>query len=281
MDPTVFLAVILAAACHAGWNAIIKLDLEPIVAVSLVALGCGAVTLPLVPFVGLPARESWPWLAASVVIHLAYYIALAEAYRFGDMSHVYPLARGSAPLMTAIVANFAVGEALGGRGWMAIGLLTSGILLLTRRPAGGAHALHGRSVAFALTTSVTIMAYSIVDGLGVRASGNALAYSVWLFVLDTFPMLAFAWWRRPAELVAGVRTKLPHALAGGALSFAAYAIALWAMTKAPIALVAALRETSVLFGAIIAVVWLKEPLIRARVVATLLVIAGAVLLRYR
>lgn len=281
MDPTVFLAVILAAACHAGWNAIIKLDVEPIVAVSLVALGCGAVTLPLVPFVGVPARESWGYLAASVVIHLAYYIALAEAYRFGDMSHVYPIARGSAPVMTAIVANFAIQEALGGRGWMAIALLTSGIILLSRRPASGAHAFHGRSVGFALATSVTIMAYSIVDGLGVRASGNALAYSVWLFLLDTFPMLAFAYWRRPVAMRDGIRTKLPHAIAGGALSFAAYAIALWAMTKAPIALVAALRETSVLFGAVIAVVWLKEPIIGARVVATLLVIAGAVLLRYR
>lgn len=281
MDPTVFLAVILAAACHAGWNAIIKLNVEPIVAVSLVALGCGLVTLPLVPFAGVPARESWPYLAVSVVVHLAYYIALAEAYRFGDMSHVYPLARGSAPLMTAIVGNFAIGEALGFLGWASIGLLTSGILLLSRRHGSGPQVLHGRSVAFALMTSVTIMAYSIVDGLGVRTSGNALAYSVWLFVLDTFPMLAFAYWRRPADLVEGVRTKLPHALAGGALSFAAYAIALWAMTKAPIALVAALRETSVLFGAIIAVVWLKEPIVRTRIMATLLVIAGAVLLRYR
>jgi len=281
MDAHVFLAVLAAAACHAGWNALIKLKLEPLVTVSLIALGCGAVTFPLIPVVGVPAREAWGYLAASAVIHVAYYIALAEAYRFGDLSHVYPIARGSAPLLTAIVSVVWLGETLGQRGWMAIGLLTCGILLLSRRPAGPTEALHARSVAFALATSVTIMAYSVVDGLGVRAAASAPAYTVWLFVIDAVLMLAFALARAPRELAQGLSAKWPHALAGGALSVAAYGIALWAMTKAPIAVIAALRETSVLFGAAIGVLWLREAVLPARIAATVLVIAGALLLRAR
>jgi drug/metabolite transporter (DMT)-like permease len=279
MDPFVFAAVLFAAACHAGWNAVIKVGLDPFASTALIAVGAGVVALPLVPVVGIPVGPAWPWLIASVILHLFYYIGLIEAYRAGDMGQVYPIARGSAPLMTATASTWLLGEQLGAAGWSGIAVLSCGIVLLSVRGGRGLAALDRRAVGFALLTAVTICGYSLVDGIGARVSGNAHAYTAMLFLLDGVVMLVFALARLRASILGAMTSYWKSGLAGGALSFAAYWIAIWAMTVAPIAIVAALRETSVLFGALIAVIILKEPLRLTRVGAAVMIVAGLALIR--
>ena len=278
METHVFLAVLFGAACHAGWNAFLKIKLDPFSAMALIAIMSAIVVLPLIAVLPLPPPSAWPWLAASVVCHLGYFIGLTEAYRTGDMGQVYPIARCTAPLMTAIAGTIFVGELIGLRGWIGIVVLVSGVFLLSLY-GGRSLTFDKRAVAFALFTAVTICGYSIVDGSGARASGNAHVYTVWLFLLDGTMMLIFALLRRGTAFFADVAIYWKTGLIGGVLSLAAYWIAIWAMTVAPIALVAALRETSVLFATAIAVVVLKEPLQPPRVIAALMIVTGLVLIR--
>jgi drug/metabolite transporter (DMT)-like permease len=281
MDPIVFVAVLAAAACHAGWNALLKLDAEPVVATALVAAASGMVAVPFAALVGVPQLAAWPYVLASVAIHIVYYLALAQAYRFGDLGHVYPIARGSAPLLTALISTLWLKEDIGRYGFAGIALLTGGVLLLAIR--GGRHLgrFDSRSVGFALLTSLTISAYTLVDGLGARTSGSALQYAVWLFILSGASMAAYGYVTVGPRLARDFARNWKVAIGGAVLSTAAYAIAIWAMTVAPIALVAALRETSVLFAAVLGVVLLREPLLAARVVAACFVVAGMILIRFR
>jgi drug/metabolite transporter (DMT)-like permease len=281
MDGFVFAAVLFAAACHAGWNASIKRTLDPLATTVLIGMGAGTVALLFVPLAGIPAPESWPWLAASIVIHLFYFVGLIESYRAGDLGQVYPIARGSAPLMTALVTTLFVGERLGIAGWAGIALLAAGVLLLSLRGGRDIAALDRRAVGAALFTAVTICAYSVVDGIGARAAGPGMAnaYSCMLFVGIAPVVLTYALARRGPQVL---RAMAPHwkiGIGGGIMAVISYSIAIWAMTVAPIAVVAALRETSVLFGAVIAVVLLKEPLRANRIGAALMILAGLALLR--
>ena len=275
------MAVLAAAACHAGWNALLKLNVAPVVATVLVAVAAGLLVLPLLPITPLPAAAAWPYIVASAIIHVAYFVALAEAYRWGDLSQVYPIARGTAPLLTAALASLWLNEALGSNGWAGVIVLAAGILLLTVKGARKLAPFDHRAVAFALATSLTITAYTLVDGIGARLAGSALAYTVWLFIGNGITMAIYGALRVGPSLLKDFRAHWRIATAGAALSTAAYAIAIWAMTVAPIALVAALRETSVLFAALFGTVLLREPLLPVRLVAALLVMAGALLLRFR
>jgi drug/metabolite transporter (DMT)-like permease len=280
MDLLVFVAVLTAAACHAGWNALLKLHLEPIVSTVLVAAASGLIALPLVLALELPSAAAWPYVLASVVIHVGYFLALAEAYRYGDLGQVYPIARGTAPLITAVVASLTLGEALGPLGWAGVGVLAVGVLLLSVRAGRQVTRLHGRSVAFALLTALTITAYTVVDGTGARAAGSPAAYTAWLFLLSGVAMGLYGLHRIGRQRIAGAfKDNWSIAAGGAALSVTAYAIAIWAMTVAPIALVAALRETSVLFAALLSTLLLREPWPAARIAATLMVLAGVLLLR--
>ena len=282
MDAFVFFAVLAAAAFHAGWNALLKVKLEPLTTICLISSACSIVVLPAAFFVDLPELGAWPFIGMSLALHLVYYVALAEAYRFGDLSQVYPIARGTAPLITALGAAFWLGEPLGLIGWLGVILLGAGIMALSlRRPGASRSTFHGRSVAFALLTAVTIAAYTLVDGTGARIGPSPAPYIVWLFLLDGVMMVAFGLIRMPAAMIQGAKSSWHMVLAGGALSTAAYAIAIWAMTVAPIALVAALRETSVLFAARIGIVFLREPVYGLRIIAGCVVLAGIVLLRLR
>ena len=279
MDAFVFAAVLFAAACHAGWNASIKRGLDPLATTVLISLGAALVSVALLPVVGWPAAAAWPWCAASVAIHLVYFAALIESYRAGDMGQVYPIARGSAPLMTAVAATVLVGERLGLPGWCGILLLVIGVVLLSLRGGRDLARLDRRAVGFALFTAVTICAYSVVDGVGARHSGSANAYSAALFAGIGPVMVIYALVRRGRPVMAAMARHWRLGLAGGTLQLGSYGIAIWAMTVAPIAIVAALRETSVLFGAAIAVVFLKEPLRASRVGAALMIVAGLMLIR--
>lgn len=281
MDSFVFAAVLFAAACHAGWNASIKRTLDPLATTVLIGLGAGAVALVAWPLAGIPAAASWPWLVASIVIHLFYFAGLIESYRAGDLGQVYPIARGSAPLMTAAVAAFVVAEPLGWSGWSGIVLLAAGVLLLSLRGGRDIATLDRRAVGFALFTAVTICAYSVVDGIGARLAGPGMAnaYSCALFVGIAPVVLIYALVRRGPAVLSAMAPHWRIGLGGGVMAVISYSIAIWAMTVAPIAIVAALRETSVLFGAIIAVLFLKEPLRAARVGAALMIVGGLVLIR--
>ena len=279
MDAFVFAAVLFAAACHAGWNATIKGGLDPLATTVLISIGAAIVSLVFLPVTGLPAAAAWPWCAASVLIHLVYFAALIESYRAGDMGQVYPIARGSAPLMTAVATTAFIGERLGLLGWCGILLLAAGVLLLSLRGGRDLARLDRTAVGFALFTAVTICAYSVVDGVGARLSGSANAYSVLLFVGIGPVMLIYALARRGHEVIAAMGQSWGIGLAGGGLQLGSYGIAIWAMTVAPIAIVAALRESSVLFGAVIAVVFLKEPWRAGRVAAALMIVAGLALIR--
>jgi drug/metabolite transporter (DMT)-like permease len=279
MDSFVFVAVLFAAACHAGWNATIKGGLDPLATTVLISIGAAIVSLVFLPVTGLPAAAAWPWCAASVLIHLVYFAALIESYRAGDMGQVYPIARGSAPLMTAVATTAFIGERLGLLGWCGILLLAAGVLLLSLRGGRDLARPDRTAVGFALFTAVTICAYSVVDGVGARLSGSANAYSVMLFVGIGPVMLIYALARRGHEVIAAMGQSWGLGLAGGGLQLGSYGIANWAMTVAPIAMVAALRESSVLFGAAIAVVLLNEPFRAGRVAAALMIVAGLALIR--
>lgn len=281
MAPLVFAAVLFAAACHAGWNAVIKIGLEPLAATTLIALGAGVVSLPMLAAFGVPEAASWPMLAASVVIHLFYFGALSEAYRTGDLGQVYPLARGAAPLMTAALSPFFVGEWLALTGWAGVTLLATGVVLLSFRGGRALARIDRRAVGYALFTAVTVCAYSLVDGIGARHAGSANAYTSWLFFGNALALAAYAMARLGPGVIPGMMRFWKRGLFAGAMQFLSYSIAIWAMTLAPIALVAALRETSVLFGAAIAVVFLREPLRPARLVAAALIVTGLVAIRYQ
>jgi len=275
----VFLAVLFAALCHAGWNALVKVGLDPLSTTTLIALGSAVVAFAALPFFGMPALAALPWLIASVVIHLFYFAALVEAYRTGDLGQVYPIARGSAPLMTAVASLVFVGEKLSALSWGGIVALAAGVLLLSAHGGRDLARVDKRAIGFALLTAITICTYSVVDGVGARLALNPVSYSLLLFVGIAFVLPPYALWRDGHDVIPAMRRYWLRGFVGGALQVVSYGTVLWAMTLAPIAIVASLRETSVLFGVAIAVVVLKEPLRAARLAAAVLIVCGLVLLR--
>jgi len=279
LENVIFLAVLFAALCHAGWNALIKVGLDPLSTTTLIAIGSAVVGIVCLPVAGMPAVAAWPWLIASMIIHLIYFAALIESYRTGDLGQVYPIARGSAPLMTAAASLVFVGERLSMVTWGGIVALAAGVLMLSAR--GGRELAHidRRAVGFAFMTALTICAYSVVDGIGARVSLNPQSYVLWLLVGNAIVLVPYALWRDSRGVVPVMRLFWLRGLVGGALQTLSYGIVLWAMTLAPIAIVASLRETSVLFGAAIAVLVLKEPVHAIRIAAALLIVCGLVLIK--
>ena len=279
MTTVVFAAVLFAAVCHASWNALIKVALDPLSTTTLILCGATVFALAAIPFVPLPAPASWPYLVASSVIHLLYFGSLAEAYRTGDLGQVYPIARGAAPLMTAVAGTLIVGEHLDILAWGGIVALALGVLMLSLKGGRDLAKLDTRAVGFALFTAVTICAYTVVDGVGARVSGHAISYVLWGFVGICVCLVPYALYRNGRTLFSDAMRFWPRGLAGGALQVVSYSVALWAMTLAPIAIIASLRETSVLFATLIAVVLLGEPFRAIRVAAAVLIVAGLVAIR--
>lgn len=281
MSGAVFAAVLLAALLHAGWNALIKGGHDKTLDTALIHGMACLLAVPLVAVAGWPAPAAWPFVAASVAIHCGYYTALVGAYRHGDLGFAYPLMRGSAPLIVAVAGATALGERPTPLAWAGIAAVSAGVLAIGLSPSRtGGH--RGKATAFALGNAAIIAAYTLVDGLGVRAAGSALSYIGTLFLLEGLPFLAGVLWLRrgDAGLLRQVRQRWPVATAGAAASLAAYGISLWAMTRAPVASVAALREVSVLFAALIGAWWLKERFGPARAAGTALVVGGVAALRF-
>ena len=274
----VMFLVLLGAALHATWNAIIKAGSDKQLDTLLVICGAAIIAPLALPFAPPPAKASWPYLGASVAIHFAYFTLVALAYRTGDLSYAYPIMRGSAPLLTAVVAAVTVRETLSFGAWLGIGLISAGILALT-----GDSWRSGRfpcaSTVFGLLNAVVITAYTLVDGIGIRLSNNALSYILWLFLLIPLPLLSLTLLTRPGAFRAQFRLRWKTGFLGGLCTATSYAIALWAMTLAPIALVAGLRETSVIFGTVFACLFLQERFGVARYVAAGLVTLGGIAIK--
>ena len=275
--------VLCAALLHASWNALIKSGGDKAADTALITVAGAVVAFPFMLWVGLPNWGAWPYLLASLIIHVGYYIALVEAYRHGDLGLTYPIMRGFAPLLVALGSSVFIGEVPSTAAWLGIVGIALGVGLVgLAHPGEALH--HRRALAFAFANACLIAIYTTVDGVGVRANGGAARYVLLLFVLDGFLYPALVWWRRSATertaLVAYARTRWPMATLGGSASIGAYGIALWAMTRAPVASVAALRETSVLFAAVLGTVLLKERFGLQRALGTFVIVAGVMALRF-
>jgi drug/metabolite transporter (DMT)-like permease len=278
MEWGVVLLILFAAAMHAGWNILIKSESNNSTNTALIVAGSAIIGVVFLPFVPLPLRPCWPYLGASVVIHIAYFSLLLLAYKKGDMSLVYPLMRGLPPVLTAIAASILLAEALSLRGWLGVALVSSGALMLATdfRFSKG---FKPAPVALALLAALVIVLYTLVDAQGARLSGNAFSYTGWmLFFLALFFFIAIPI-LEGRQVFYRMAKDWKKSIVGGALTFASYGIALWAMTVAPVALVAALRETSILFGTVLSVFILKERITWIRGFSIVLIVAGAVAIK--
>lgn len=270
-------AVLFGALLHASWNALVKSSQDKALDTAVIHAIGSIVALPFLAIVGLPSASSWPFIAASVTLHLAYYIALTGAYKHGDLGLTYPLMRGTAPLLVALSAAFTVGETLPPLAWGGVLGVCLGVLTLGLSPHAFATP---RAVAFALTNAVVIAIYTVVDALGARASGNPLQYVLAIFALDGWPFALLVFMRKRGGVVwPYARKRWPIATLAAIASLSSYGIALWAMTRAPVAVVAALRETSVLFAALLGAWFLKERFDARRAVGTAVIVAGVMALR--
>ena len=277
MDAGIVALVLLAAALHACWNAVVKAGGDPFVRLAVLNVTAGLFALPFLLVVATPDPASWPYLLGSVAIHLVYNTTLAYAYRLGDLSHVYPIARGVAPPLVALGAWLFAGESLGATGIVAVVLISGAIASLAFTSGWRLGPL--APLWIALATGLAIAGYTICDGLGGRAAGDVLGYIAWLFVLDAVPFgLVVAIWRRH-DLIPALRASGAAPVVGGALALGAYGLVIWAMSRAPMAGVSALRESSVIMAALIGTRLLREPLGTRRVVAASVVALGVVLLK--
>jgi drug/metabolite transporter (DMT)-like permease len=278
VDLHIFLAVLLAAFLHASWNLLVKLDLDRFLALLLISCGMGVMGIAMLIAFPWPDMASAPYFITSAFLHVGYNVFLARSYRTGDLSQVYPIARGTAPLITFIGAWTLAGETVTGLGTLGILLLVGGIWL-TARPGGQSLRLDGMTLFFALGTSGFIAAYTIVDGFGGRISGSASAYAGMLFALDAVLMIAVGLLTRGPQAFLQILPSWKSGAAGALLSAGAYWIVIWAMSLAPIAAVAALRETSILFVMLMSAVFLKEKVTGFRLLGAALIVLGAVALR--
>jgi len=275
---TVFTMVLGAALLHAVWNTLVKVTGDRLIVMTLIMSSQGLISLCVLPFVAFPHADAWPYILASVVLHTGYCLSLIMAYRHGDLSHVYPIARGSAPLIVAILSIAVAGEALNQQTLLAVALVTVAVMSvgLTRGATG---LRETRAVLFALGTGLFIAGYTIVDGMGARVSGSAHSYTFWSFTLHGIPLALLSVRVRGRELFNEGRKIWKIGLLAGLASLLAYWIVIWAMTLAPFALVSALRETSVVFAVLVGVVLLKERLSMLRLTAIAVTLVGVVLLK--
>lgn len=278
MSLGIFLAVLGGALLHSLWNVIIKGSKEKLFEAVLNSMGGGVGVLLLLPFMPFPSPESWGYLATSCTVHILYYILLSFTYKYTDMSYGYTIMRGAAPLMTSTVLALGFGLTLSAGGWIGVLLLSTGILTLAVDAARRVN-FSWLGTLVALANAVVVMGYTLSDGFGARTSGDVISYICWLFFFNAFPMTLIVNARYGKKFRDYARQRWQYGLFGGLCSLGAYGITIWAMSVAPIALVAALRETSVIFGLLLSVFFLKEKVSALRVVAVCLVMAGMVCMK--
>jgi drug/metabolite transporter (DMT)-like permease len=271
----VTLAVLAAALLHASWNALLKSGKDVLLDTALVALAGSVIALPLIFVVAAPEPASWPYMAISVTVHLGYYSAVVGAYRAGDLSHAYPIMRGVAPMLVAAAGWLWFGELLSPSAWTGVLLICGGVLSLGMAGGGAS----GKATAWALLSALIICVYTLADGAGVRVSGGAERYVVWLFLFMGLPFGIVVLALKRGAFLRHAARHWWRGLAGAGLSGLSYGIVLWAMTRAPVAIVAALRETSVIFAALIGAWWLKEGHLKERMAGAAAVLAGLIALK--
>lgn len=278
MDLNIAGLVLLAALMHASWNALVKAKADSLIMMGLVTGGSGLLALAALPFLPLPAAEAWPLLLLSVALHTGYGLFLLTAYAHGDLGQVYPIARGAAPALVTLFSVLVLGEQLSPGALAGVAVISVAVISMAFR--GGVSVRDDpKPLVYALGTACFIASYTVTDALGARSAGSAHSYTMWLFALDGVPIAAIAVWRRGWPGIATARLHWRSGLAGGALSLGAYWLVIWAMTLGPMAPVAALRETSVIFAAIISMVMLRERFGVWRLAAAGLVTLGVLIMR--
>ncbi|KMO96908.1 DMT family transporter [Streptomyces roseus] len=273
-------AVVLASAVlHATWNGLthgLRDKLAGFTLISLASAGCGAVLVCLAP---LPDPRAWPYLACSAALQVAYQLLLLRSYQLGDFGQMYPTARGTSPVVVAVVSATFLGHSLPVGQAVGIGVVSCGLAALAF-----ADGIPGRAqlpaLAAAVGTGMMIASYTLVDGSGVRVSGSVLGYIAWLFLCQGLVLPVIAWARRGPDLLAALRPLYGRGLAGGLLSLLAYGLVVWAQSRGDLATIAALRETSIVFGALIGAVVFRERLGHRRIAASAAVLAGIAVLQF-
>lgn len=277
LDTLTFFAVLAAALMHAGWNAIVKVRLDRFSSMLLIALVSMGLALVMIPVFPLPVSAAWPWIVGSGLLHTGYKLFLVRAYAHGDLAQVYPIARGTAPLIVAVFGVFALGEAIGPVAAGGIALVGLGVVSMSLR-SGGVHADRS-AILWALGTACFTASYTLADAVGARLAGTAAGFVMWMFLVDGLAMSAFAAVTRGRAAFVALRPAWRSGVVAGALSLGSYWVAVWAFARAPVGVVAALRETSVLWAMLIGVVLLGERGGPWRWAAAATIASGMVLLR--
>jgi drug/metabolite transporter (DMT)-like permease len=277
MSNVVAAAILFAALLHAGWNALIKRDQDVLIATIGVVVGAALISSCFLPWLPAPDAASWPFIAASSVVQIAYYILIARIYGQSDLGLAYPVMRGSAPLFVTIANALLFGQLLSPPGLLGVVCISAGIFVIAGGRFRGTDP--GATIRAALAIGLVIALYTVIDGIGVRRSHAPAAYTMWIFLFGGMSMGGWAMiWRRN-QILHSIRTTWWVPIGGGASTLASYGIALWAMTRAPIAAVAALRETSILFAILISIFALREKPTGRRITAAFLLAVGAVAIR--
>ncbi len=278
MEPHVFLAVLFAAVLHASWNAVIRGGGDRFQGMLLLTLTQGLMGLVMTIFVPMPSGVVWFWVLGSGAFHTAYKLFLAAAYQHGDLSRVYPIARGSAPMIVVLIGLFLLPDSVQAKEYMGIALIGVGVMMMAQGvfKSGETRSL----IPLALGSAACTAGYSIVDGMGARVAGHATMFTAWLFVFDGIFFALFTGLTRGRQVFSATRRTWAIGTFAGGLSLVTYWVAVWAMTQAPIALVAAVRETSVLFAVLIGIFWMKEKLDMAKIIAALIIVAGIITIRF-
>jgi drug/metabolite transporter (DMT)-like permease len=278
MDAAVFLLVLGAAVLHATWNTLVKSDGDQLAVMGMISMTEALISLVLIPLVPCPSPESWPLLVVAVTLHVGYKLFLFKSYQHGDLSHVYPMARGLAPLIVALLSVVIIGETLSPASQ--VGIVCIGIGIMSLAFTRGFHVRDDwRALLYALVTGCFIASYTVVDGMGARAAGSPHGYMVWVTLFDAPPFLALCMLLRGKAVFKAAWTSWRRGMVAGVFSYTAFWAVIWALTLAPMAPVAALRETSIVFAVLFGVVFLREGLNVVRLLATGAVLTGAVLLR--
>ena len=275
MSLTVFEIVLVAAVLHASWNAIVKAGKNTVLTMVLVTASAALWAVVLLPVLPSPSPESWPYIALSAALQIVYFALVARIYRIADMSQTYPIMRGAAPLIVALAGTLLLDEALSSSAWLGVCIICSGILIMLW--SGGQKSREG--LILALLNALVISGYTLVDGIGVRLSAASASYTLWIFLITGVAITCWATLTQWSQTRHYLRLNWHLGAVGGLGTLVSYGLALYAMTQAPVAVVAALRETSILFSAVISWLILKEHITVVRCVSVCVIAIGAITLR--
>ena len=279
MDAHVYLAVLAAAMLHAGWNSLVKVGNDRLSLLVLLAMVQGAVAVPGLVFAPAPAGEAIPWIAGAALLHSGYKVFLAKAYAHADLSQAYPLARGTAPLIVFLFSVLMFGEAFDPAETLAVVAISSGIFLMALKGGHGGR-MDGKALVYAIGTAAFIAGYTMTGGIGARIAGTASGFLFWVVIGDALGMAAYVFLTRGRTGFGALVPVWKTGVLVGLVSLVAYWIVLWAFTVAPIALVAALRETSIVFATVIAALLVRENVSAWRWMSAGCIVVGAILMRF-